>query len=150
MADSVDGNGKVLDPRDKIAEIIVEAERSAYQRGWNDACAAIRESVDHHLRHDTGPANEVAPQPKGRRGRPPSKALEVIRDCISATPGMRVVEIVKAAQLADANVKEPTVRTYLRRLKQSKIIWQRTGRWYPAQERAELDNGFREAPKVSH
>ena len=140
-----------LDPRDKITEIIVEAERSAYQLGWNDACTAIRESVNQHQRNDARSPNEkIAPRPKGRRGRPPSKVLEVIRDCISVTPGMRVVEIVKAAQLADANVKEPTVRTYLRRLKQGKIIWQRTGRWYPAQEGPEIDNGFREAPKVSH
>jgi hypothetical protein len=91
---------------------------------------------------------KTAPRPKGRRGRPPSKALEVICDCISPTPGMCVAE--KAAQLADSNVKEPTVRTYLRRLKQRKSIWQRTGRWYPTQERAEIESGFRDAQTASH
>lgn len=126
-----------MSSRDKIAEIIAEVERTAYQHGWSDACAAIRESVDHYQLHHAS-----SPQTKARRGRPPSKAFEVVRDCISATPGMRSDEIVKAAQLIDADVKEATVRAYLRRLKRSKTIWQRAGRWYPGEESSEVENEF--------
>jgi hypothetical protein len=130
-----------LNSRDKIAEIIAEAERIAYQCGWNDACAAIRESVDHHQRHDTSTSNgTIAPQTRARRGRPPSKTFEIVRDYISANPGMRSEAIVKAAQLVDADLKEPTVRAYLRRLKQKKIIWHRADRWYAGREKSPMEN----------
>jgi hypothetical protein len=47
-----------VDRLGRITVIIAEAQRSAYQHGWNDVCASIRESVDHHRRHDVGSANE--------------------------------------------------------------------------------------------
>jgi hypothetical protein len=130
-----------LNSHDKIAEIIDEAERSAYRRGWNDACSAIRESVDQHQPRDTSSSNGTI-APRARRGRPPSKTSEIVRDCISANPGMRSDAIVKAAQLIDADLKELTVRAYLRRLKQRKIIWHRADRWYPGREKSAMENEF--------
>jgi hypothetical protein len=64
-------------------------------------------------------------------GRPASKAIQVIEDCIAQSPGKKGVDVVKAAQLVDPAINERTARTCLRRLKISKKIWQRNGLWYP-------------------
>jgi hypothetical protein len=80
-----------------------------------------------------------------RTGRPSSNAIEVVEDCISASPGKKGVDVVKAAQLVDPAIPERTVRTCLRRLKLSKKIWQRNGLWYPKPPRVRLENENEEA-----
>jgi hypothetical protein len=44
---------------------------------------------------------------------------------------MKGVEVVRAAQEIDPKIPERTVRTCLRRLRENKIIWKRSGLWYP-------------------
>ena len=64
-------------------------------------------------------------------GRPASKAIQVVEDCIAQSPGKKGVDVIKAAQLVDPAINERTARTCLRRLKLNKKIWQRNGLWYP-------------------
>jgi hypothetical protein len=139
----------VSDLGDRIAKIIAEAERAAYERGWRDSRAAMIEAAD-QLR---GPGldsdkldltERISRVPRGRR---PSNAIQIVSDCILATPGMRGVEVVKAAQSIDASIKERTVRTCLRRLHhEKKTIWQRNGRWYPKlKEKTGAENEIGEA-----
>jgi hypothetical protein len=125
----------VTDPRDEIERIIEQAEAAAFQRGWDAAVASITESAKRlrpNMRApEMAPATIVARPLAPQRGRPQSKAIQVVEDCIAATPGMRGVDVVQAAQSVDAAIKERTVRTCLRRLRMSKVIWQRNGLWYP-------------------
>src|SRR5438128_154393 len=126
----------MTDPRDEISRIIESAEREAYARGWRDAVAAIAESAAQLKDHQAAPenphmvanANTGKPRPR-RTGRPSSTAIKVVEECIAATPGMRGVDVVKAAQSVDGAIPERTVRSCLRRLRLTKIIWQRNGLW---------------------
>jgi hypothetical protein len=82
----------------------------------------------------------------GRTGRPASAAITVVEDCITASPGKKGVEVVKAVHLADPSIPERTVRTALRRLKIHKRIWQRNGLWYQkAQRYPVVENNDEEA-----
>jgi len=139
----------VSDLADRIAKIIAEAERAGYERGWRDARAAMMEAAD-RLREpsfDSGKLDPTQYVPRTPRGRRPTNAIQIVLDCILATPGMRGVEVVKAAQSVDAFIKERTVRTCLRRLRhEKKTIWQRNGRWYPKlKEKTGTENEIGEA-----
>jgi len=130
----------VTNLKDEIAKLIATAEEAAYARGWNEACDAMVKAADEAKHFFPVPKAEVAEPiatnsqtiivPR-RTGRPSSNAIEVVEDCINASPGKKGVDVVKAAQLVDPMIPERTVRTCLRRLKLSKKIWQRNGLWYP-------------------
>jgi hypothetical protein len=136
------------DPRDEISKIIESAESAAYARGWKDGVEAVTAAalrMRAPLRSDDSSVTPVkpgveiviTPRPSGR---PPSKAIQVVEDCIAAAPGMKGVQVVKAAQLVDSSINERTVRTCLRRLRLHKTIWQRNNLWYP-KKRSEQSNG---------
>ena len=123
------------DPVDEISKIVKTAARDAYARGWQDAVDAMAKAaqglkpLDSEVPHaETNPALTVVPRTNGR---PASKAIQVVEDCITQSPGNRGVDVIKAAQLIDPAINERTARTCLRRLKMSKKIWQRNGLWYP-------------------
>jgi hypothetical protein len=129
-------------PKEELTRVLVSAEKAAYARGWADACAAMikaaSEAQDHFADKDERHVEAGSPQapsasmPTPRRtGRPSSNAIEVVEDCINASPGKKGVDVVRAAQLVDPSIPERTVRTCLRRLKLSKKIWQRNHLWYP-------------------
>lgn len=139
----------MTDPRDEISKIIESAESAAYLRGWQDAVDAVAElvlgvksrdpeSVSLAVQKNPDIASAIVPRTSGR---PPSKAIQIVEDCILASPGMKGVQVVKAAQLIDSSIKERTVRTCLRRLRMSKVIWQRNSLWYPKSKRTEHENG---------
>ncbi|MGM5020522.1 MULTISPECIES: hypothetical protein [unclassified Tardiphaga] len=141
----------MTNPKDEIARLLESAEEAAYKRGWDDACEAIMKAAgtskaDYFLPPPAEGAEETATMATPRRtGRPSSNAIEVVEDCISASPGKKGVDVVKAAQLVDPAIPERTVRTCLRRLKLSKKIWQRNGLWYPKPPRVRLENENEEA-----
>jgi hypothetical protein len=125
------------DPVDEISKIVKNASRDAYARGWQDAMDAMAKAaqdmkpIDSEAAHaDIKPANLLTIVPR-TNGRPASKAIQVVEDCISQSPGKKGVDVIKAAQLVDPTINERTARTCLRRLKISKKIWQRNGLWYP-------------------
>jgi hypothetical protein len=125
------------DPVDEISKIVKAASRDAYARGWQDALDAVAKAAQGMRPPDSdiagtavkpGPALTIVPRTNGR---PASKAIQVIEDCINQSPGKKGVDVIKSAQLVDPAINERTARTCLRRLKISKKIWQRAGLWYP-------------------
>jgi hypothetical protein len=138
----------MTDPRDEISRIIENAEREAYARGWRDAVAAVAESAAQlkgAVPENMG-TNAEPGKPLPRRTGRPSTAIKVVEECIAATPGMRGVDVVKAAQSVDSAIKERTVRSCLRRLRLSKAIWKRNGLWYPkAKDKMQFDSVTAEA-----
>ena len=138
----------MTDPRDEISRIIENAEREAYARGWRDAVAAIAESAAQFK--DAAPenmgGNGELRKPVPRRTGRPSTSIKVVEECIAATPGMRGVDVVKAAQSVESAIKERTVRSCLRRLRLGKAIWKRNGLWYPrGKDKMLFDNVTAEA-----
>jgi hypothetical protein len=145
----------MTDPKDQIARLVQDAEEAAYKRGWDDACDAMKQASDSVKASYFHPptAEEmnvdvlmVVPH-HSRTGRPASAAIVVVEDCITASPGKKGVDIVKAVHLVDPSIPERTVRTALRRLKIHKRIWQRNGLWYPKapRQRDLLENNDEEA-----
>lgn len=125
------------DPVDEISKIVKAASRDAYARGWQDALDAVAKAAQHMKPNDSEgthadikPANVLTIVPR-TNGRPASKAIQVVEDCITQSPGKKGVDVIKAAQLVDPAINERTARTALRRLKLNKKIWQRNGVWYP-------------------
>jgi hypothetical protein len=124
-------------PVDEISKIVKAASRDAYARGWQDALDAVAKAAQGMKPIDSEiaeagqkPGIEVVIVPR-TNGRPASKAIQVVEDCIAQSPGKKGVDVIRAAQLVDAAINERTARTCLRRLKLSKKIWQRNGLWYP-------------------
>lgn len=125
------------DPVDEISKIVKAASRDAYARGWQDAMDAVAKAAQGMKPRDSGvveavakPTAEITIVPR-TNGRPASKAIQVVEDCITQSPGKKGVDVVKAAQMVDPAINERTARTCLRRLKLNKKIWQRNGLWYP-------------------
>jgi len=125
------------DPVDEISKIVKNASRDAYERGWQDAMNAVAKAAQGLKPLDSGDAKatakssvDIAIVPR-TNGRPASRAIQVIEDCVVQSPGNKGVDVVKAAQLVDPSINERTARTCLRRLKLNKKIWQRNGLWYP-------------------
>ena len=143
----------MADPRDEITRIIENAERHAYARGWRDAVVAITEAAEQVKGRVAAaevpaflPVQHTVKTPSRRTGRPSSKAIKIVAECITATPGMRGIEVVKAAQSVDGTIKERTVRTCLRRLRLNNAIHKRDGLWYPKpKQRTDLENANGEA-----
>jgi hypothetical protein len=138
----------VADARDEITRIIEKAEKAAYKRGWADCRETILHAANDAMHLVEPPSDERAAQssdqirgqftviPLGKaespkRGRPSGKAIDIVANCIASTPGMKGVEVVRAAQEIDPKIPERTVRTCLRRLRENKAIWKRSGLWYP-------------------
>jgi|ERR1700730_4312486 hypothetical protein len=124
------------DPVDEISKIVKAASRDAYARGWQDALDAVAKAAqgmkpaDSDIAGTVKPGLEITIVPR-TNGRPASKAIQVVEDCINQSPGKKGVDVIKAAQVVDPAINERTARTCLRRLKLSKKIWQRNGLWYP-------------------
>src|SRR6266481_5951444 len=125
------------DPVDEISKIVKAAARDAYARGWQDALDAVAKAAQGVKPPDSDNADgtvkpglviNIVPRTNGR---PASKAIQIVEDCIAQSPGKKGVDVVKAAQIIDPTINERTARTCLRRLKLSKKIWQRNGLWYP-------------------
>src|SRR5437879_5045054 len=119
------------DPLDEISKIVKAASRDAYARGWQDALDAVAKAAQGVKPPDSDNAgSEVKPGvvitivPR-TNGRPASKAIQIVEDCITQSPGRKGVDVVKAAQLVDPTINERTARTCLRRLKIKRKIWQR-------------------------
>jgi hypothetical protein len=140
----------MTDPIEEITKMAKAAVHDAYARGWQDCADAIAKAAQGMKSSDSEVPNNAAngmmielggPPPPRTNGRPASKAIQVVEDCIAHAPGKKGVEVIKAAQLIDAKINERTARTCLRRLKISKKIWQRNGLWYPkARQHPEHEN----------
>jgi hypothetical protein len=139
----------MTDPVEEITKMARMAVQDAYARGWQDCADAIAKAARGIRSPDSEIADAVAVTKPGleitivprTNGRPASKAIQVVEDCIAQAPGKKGVEVIKAAQLIDAKINERTARTCLRRLKISKKIWQRNGLWYPKpRQRPEHEN----------
>lgn len=125
------------DRREQIIRLIAEAEGEAYARGYNDAIAAMNAAVAAAgPRPQTIPAESSAPISSGEtpvtrpRGRP-AKIINLVHNMIIAKPGLTGAEIVRALQSQGTPVLDRTMRSCVRRLKNSGEIRQRAKRWYP-------------------
>src|SRR3981081_4139742 len=95
------------DPVDEISKIVKAASRDAYARGWQDALDAVAKAAHGMKLPDSDIAGtavksgiEITIVPR-TNGRPASKAIQVIEDCITQSPGNKGVDVIKAAQLVD-------------------------------------------------
>ena len=115
--------------QDRLTKLLADAKRKAYERGWKDATAAITKAAATTQPNIPGivPADAPVDLPRGR----PAWAMKLVREAVQTAPGLRGVELVKAINDRGNDVAERTVRTCLRRLRKSREIWQRNGRWYP-------------------
>lgn len=94
-----------MNPKDEIARLIEAAEEAAYRRGWEDACIAIKRAADavqQSASLATAFEADVVIEPRHaieprKTGRPASIAIQVVEDCINASPGKKGVDVVKAA-----------------------------------------------------
>jgi len=114
---------------DQIASLIEEAEREAYARGWRDAIAALQAKAPEVPTESIESNGKVMPE--HTRGRPATKAIALVREIIIAKPGLKGVEVFRTLQAQGTPILERTMRSCLRRLRDSKVIWQRKGKWYP-------------------
>jgi len=134
-----------------ITQMIAERERAAYQRGWDDAVAAMTAAVGaSSTAVSTATSAKVArggkrkkaarkaapekasPKKKARKhvliNKGPSKARAIVLETIQQNPGRTGTEI---ALMVGATVNKHTVRTQLRKLKKSGEIEQTAAlRWY--------------------
>jgi hypothetical protein len=133
------------DLKEEIARLIQTAEEAAYQRGWDDALAAVLKAAAKPS--VSGFQTEESAEPRKTGGRPATNAVRLVETSVSGVPGKRGVDVVKDVQAIDPSIPERTVRTALRRLKLHKRIWQRDGRWYPKapRPRSLLENDDEEA-----
>src|SRR5665213_1229204 len=99
----------MADPKDQISALVQAAEEAAYERGFKDACDRMRLAVDavrDTVTFDKDRTTEIliepgAIQPARKTGRPASATIGVVEHCINAAPGLKGVDVVKAAQLID-------------------------------------------------
>jgi hypothetical protein len=125
--------------------------RESYARGWRDAIAALQAKAPEMALDGAPLADSLNGQaaaggaPQRTRGRP-QKAISLVQAEIFGEPGLRGVDIVRALEKKGTPVVDRTVRSALRRLKGSKIVWQRNGKWYPKpKERPDAENENGEA-----
>lgn len=124
----------------QIAEMIADAEKAAFQKGWTACATAVAEIIGHA---PTPPMTKraavtkptVAEKPPRRRKQRrrvlrntgPSEARAEVAEIIKQNPGRLGKEI---AAMAQGTVNKHTVRTQLRKLKKSEEIEQHGLRWY--------------------
>ena len=130
--------------KEQIASLIEEAEREAYARGWRDAIAALQASAPPAPSGVVISLSGKVPIVDRKRGRP-AKAVDLVRDMISSSPGMKGADIARSLDAKGTPVLERTVRSCLRRLRQAKAITQRNGKWYPRPKDAVPENTNGEA-----
>jgi hypothetical protein len=125
--------------RENIERLLDEMDREtreSYARGWRDAIAALQARAPEMTPVEVAPKNEGngartdSREPQRPRGRP-AKAINLVQGEIFGEPGLRGVDIVRSLEKKGTPVVDRTVRSALRRLKVSKIVWQRNGKWYP-------------------
>lgn len=132
IAESNVARGVMFDAMKRFEEHVFRASwNQGYERGWeagyNMALQRMRELAD---------LRQAPPSPPGPVAQTPTTALpsptaaELIFGIISASPGLRGVEIVERTSAAGESVKERTVRTALHRLKMSGKIVNVDERWY--------------------
>jgi hypothetical protein len=120
-----------MDAIAKIKAILDDAERVAYQRGWDDAVAHIVTAAKQVP--STGvQARLPFHEAKTPQGKP---LIDVVKEMIKVSPGLRGTAIVDAI-LKDNPSRtrksiDRTTRTALMRLKKRDAIESREGRWYP-------------------
>lgn len=119
-------------------------EQTAWRRGFNEGFMAGWEAGQKRIREMMA---EAAPQPALATVVPEAPALplfpespspptvrasDVVGDIIRANPGIRGVDIVKAAADAGQPILERTVRTALYRMKRDRQIKNLGGKWFAA------------------
>ena len=124
----------------------MEAEaEEAYARGWRDAIAALQEKAPQPARPITAQEGNGTGDSRVQRGRGrPEKAISLVRQTIESAPGLRGVDVSRRLATGENPVSDRTVRSALRRLRNSRVIWQRKGKWYPKSQdtgEVEHDNG---------
>src|SRR4051812_21814651 len=105
------GQSQVPDKRRELTQLLDEIESEAYARGYSDA---------------------MAHKPLKRRGRPPTRAIALVRNAIVASDGIKGIEIFRQLEAQGTPVLERTVRTCLARLRESRAIVQRKRKWFAA------------------
>jgi hypothetical protein len=134
--------------REQIESLLDAMERDAresYARGWADAIAALQAKAPEMAaampaKDQRGGPSSDSKEPQRPRGRP-EKAISLVQGAIFAEPGLRGVDVVQALEQNGTPVSDRTVRSALRRLRESKVIWQRKHKWYPKpKERADAEN----------
>jgi len=131
----------MADRREQIDQLLADTDREGYARALRDAIAILQSKLTETNVADV-PKKEVTPAPIAPRGRGrPAKAIALVRDLILAQPGLKGVEVFRTLEAQGTPVIERTVRSFLRRLRDGKIIWQRKDRWYPRpSERGTVEN----------
>lgn len=140
------------DRREMIDSVLAEVERESYARGWRDAIAALQEKAPEMAPIDpiagkrgNGADIDSVTRPR-QRGRP-EKAISLVKNEIFGEPGLRGVDIIRSLEKKGTPVVDRTVRSALRRLKGSKTVWKRNGKWYPkSKERSDAENEIGEVP----
>jgi hypothetical protein len=123
---------------DQITKMIADRDRVVYQRGWDDAVAAMTAAVGKSTPQASSPKKTIAVEKRApaKRKAPkaflvhkgPSKARAIVLETIRQNPGRSGTEI---AAMVGAAVNKHTVRTQLRKLKRSGEVEQTTAlRWY--------------------
>jgi len=117
--------------REQITSLIEDAERESYARGWRDAIAALQAKAPEVSAESSSETANGKETSEPNRGRPATKAIALVRETITTKPGLKGVEVFKTLEAQGTPVLERTIRSCLRRLRDSKVIWQRKGKWYP-------------------
>ncbi len=130
--------------RDAVIEAMREWEAASYRRGFDEGWKACN---DHWLKllseatqktqagalTTTTEAAHVAGLDFGNEVRAsPAKASDAVMSIIRDRPGLRGIEIVKAAAEVGQAIHERTVRTALHRMKRDRLIRNLEGRWFAA------------------
>jgi hypothetical protein len=139
------------DRREKIDRLLADVERESYARGWHAAIAELQAKAPEIAPIDPiadtrGNGGDVDSITRHRQRGRPEKAISLVKNEIFGEPGLRGVDIVRSLEKKGTPVVDRTVRSALRRLKGSKTVWQRNGRWYPkSKERHDAENEIGEA-----
>lgn len=118
---------------EKIVTLFAEAEKAAYQKGWDDAVAKIVAAAS----GNTSLFYLAKPKPKASTSHSPYKVpiVDLVASIIRERPGLRGVDIVREVTLRDPSISfkvaDRTGRTHLGRLRKRGQIEKRDGgRWH--------------------
>jgi len=126
----------MVKPIDEIARIIAQAERAAYQKGWNEALAHVVKVAGSPMppeQQQSLPLQAANGTYADTFGKP--TMVDMVAAAITANPGMKGSEIVSTVQLKlpgkPRKAIDRTARTALMRLKKRKRIVAIDGKWFP-------------------